>query len=469
MISNPSINWRDSALQTDQEIVECLSTSLGRPVGYGENATGGYNASGGSNLVIITKSSGTSVEQQIADAVSSADYNWIVFDKNDFANPTEVAMYRLFCNDSAVLSQLGTSDANECLDYNLWCANHGVSSADCEDTFFNSSSYLNTGDDLPITNVEIFSNTTIDGRGSEAYFLFNGFKIGSDDSGSPVNTAQNVILTNLKFVGAGHVEDHNLDPDMIRSTGASHDIWIHQNTFDHTGDSAFDVKVGAYDITVSFNKLVDVKRAALHGSSDSREINAQIRTTIHNNAFITRDENYGLDEYGNTARRVPLIRRGMTHLFNNVFYNYRKEVMSVRVGAMAEVENSVFMVNMIEADDQKGDDMADLQESIFGASLDDGGLSISGTHLWDANSSCQMNTSATLPLNAAYGSATPDLSNDYSSQSQSTISANWFDAGPDLVDYVLATAGKGGATPYVSTYSPGESAIFGMSYPNCQE
>src|SRR5690606_17765209 len=143
-------------------------------------------------------------------------------------------------------------------------------------------------------------------------------------------TSNSVILTHLNFVGAGHTEDHDLDPDMIRVTGESHDVWIHRNNFDTTGDAAFDVKVGAYDITISYNKLVDVKRASLHGSSDSRTINAQITTTMHHNAFITRDESYS--SLGNTLRRIPLIRRGTSHMFNNIFVNYRNDTLSIRVG-----------------------------------------------------------------------------------------------------------------------------------------
>ena len=36
LVSDPAVNWRESALQTDQEIVACLAAALGRPVGYGE-------------------------------------------------------------------------------------------------------------------------------------------------------------------------------------------------------------------------------------------------------------------------------------------------------------------------------------------------------------------------------------------------------------------------------------------------
>ena len=459
LITNPSINWRESSLQTDQEIVECLATSLGRPVGYGENAFGGYDPAGGSTLTVITKSSGPSVEQQIADAVSGDGYNWIVFDKVDFASPSEIALYRLHCDDADVQAALGISSAANCIDYQAWCAANDVSGASCLETFFNDR--LNDGD-LPIRNVRIGSNTTIDGRQSQAYFVFSGFAIGSDSDGEPVDTATSVILTNLLFQGAGHTEDHDLDPDMIRSTGASHDIWIHQNTFDLTGDSAFDVKVGAYDVTMSFNLVKDVLRATLHGSSDSRTINEQITTTIHHNAFITTDAYY--DAFGNTGRRVPLLRRGRSHLFNNVFYGYRKDILSVRVGARIAFEDNMFLANPAII----GDDDIDYYLTTLLRDFREGGLEISGSHVWMSDASCNLDPSASGDLTASYGS-TPDMFSDYSAASQSTINANRFSAGEDLADYVLATAGKGGATPFNSPYTEGQAAIMSLPHSACQQ
>jgi pectate lyase len=332
-----------------------------------------------------------------------------------------------------------------------------VSSAICAKTFFNDK--LND-DDLPIRNIKIGSNKTIDGRQSKAYFLFNGFAIGSDSGGEPVDTESSVILTNLRFQGAGHTEDHKLDPDMIRSTGASHDIWIHQNTFDLTGDSAFDVKVGAYNVTISFNLVKNVKRATLHGSSDSRTINEQITTTMHHNAFITSDEFY--DEFGNTGRRVPLIRRGKSHMFNNVFYNYRKEILSVRVGGRVAFEDNMFLANPTVADDE---DIDYYKETLL-KDFREGGLKITGSRVWMSNAFCYLDDSNVGDLTASHGT-TPDMLQDYSDASQKTIQANRLEAGTSLADYVLATAGKDGAAPFNSPYTPGRSEIEKMPHRAC--
>lgn len=458
LINDSSVNWRESSLQTDQEIVACLYNSLGKAVGFGEKATGGYNPAGGSNLIVIKKNTGVSLEQQILNAISTDAYNWIVFDKDDFASESDIAMYRLNCGDAAVLSALDGATQAQCLNHTTWCAAKGVSSASCAATFFNSK--LNNAN-LAIRNKMIMSNTTIDGRGSKAYFFFSGLKIGADDSGASTHVSQNVIITNMEFRGAGHVEDHGLDPDMIRSTGASHDIWIHQNTFDTAGDSAFDVKVGAYDITVSFNMIKNVKRAALHGSSDSHTIDTQIKTTIHNNAFVTTDADYSA--LGNTMRRVPLLRHGQSHMFNNVFYGYRKDLMSIRVGGRLLFENNMIVNNISNSE---GDDISYWAGNLVDSAYENGGLRITGSYVWPGDGNCQLQGTGS-DLSASYGS-TPDMNALYSSTSQATISANRFTAGKDLADYVFATAGKGGKVPYNSPYTAGRAATIAARPVSCQ-
>jgi len=444
LVTDPDVNWRESSLRTDQEIVECLWQTLGRPVGYGENAMGGYDPNGGSRLVVITKGGTLSVEEQLAEALSGDDHAWIVFDKNDFADEYEVGMYRLFCSDPSVLSALSGTEA-ECLDYHSWCQNRGYTNeADCLEQFFNVA--LNDSN-LPIRNPVVGSNKTLDGRMSEAYFIFSGFAIGADSSGEPTQTSSSVIMTHLNFKGAGHAEDHGLDPDMIRSTGASHEIWIHKNDFDLTGDSAFDVKVGAYNITMSFNLVKNVVRAALHGSSDSREINAQITTTMHDNAFVTTDDYYLT--LGNTGRRVPLIRRGTTHMWNNVFVNYRKDVLSIRVGAQVLWQDNALVVNQsLQEKSTVEDSLAELSANLI-RDIDGGSYRGEGTKLWFSDGACNIDDSTMTTLTPASGSV-PDLSLAYSQQSRDVIAAEEHPAGQELIDYVSATVGKHGAVPFNS-------------------
>ena len=460
LVNTSSMNWRESPeLTTDQQIVACLADTLGAPVGFGYRAMGGYDPAGSSRLVVITKIGPVSPEQQILNAIGTTDYKWIVFDKDDFAAPTDIAMYRLGCTDPAVLTALGGATSAECNDHRLWCANRGVSTAACEDTFFNDK--LNNSSLSALKNKMIESNTTIDGRGANASFIFNGFKIGADLDGASTHTSQNVIITNNRFAGVGHVEDHNLDPDMIRSTGESHDIWIHQNTFENTGDSAFDVKIGANSITMSFNKLVNVKRATLHGSSDSETISAKITTTMHDNLFVTTDADYGLSEY-NGLRRVPLLRRGQSHMFNNVFYGYRKDLLSIRVGGRIAFEDNMFLNNIVNS---KDDDMAYWLANLI-RDYTGGGINVTGSYVWYANAACQAQGTPG-DLTRSYGT-TPNMFAGYDTLSKDLINANRLPAGTDLAKYVFATAGKGGMTPYVSPETAGIPAIIAAAPASCQ-
>ncbi|WP_368564350.1 hypothetical protein [Pseudoxanthomonas sp. UTMC 1351] len=460
LINDPNMNWRESpVLTTDQQIVACLADSLGGPVGFGYKATGGYDPNGGSRLVVITKNGTTTPEKQILDAISTPDHKWIVFDKRNFAAATDVAMYRNGCTNSAVLTALDNATVAECMDHRLWCTNHDVSSATCENTFFNNR--LNNSSLNAIKLPMIDSNTTIDGRGSNATFLFSGFKIGADSSGASTHMSQNVIITNNRFMGVGHVEDHDLDPDMTRSTGASRDIWIHQNTFENTGDSAFDVKVGANSITVSFNKLLNVKRASLHASGDSEPMAANITTTIHDNLFVTTDAHYGEAAY-NGLRRVPLLRRGQSHIFNNVFYGYRKDLLSIRVGGRIAFEDNMFLNNV---DNSEGDDMAYWVATLI-RDYSGGNIRTTGSYVWYANTACQA-TGAPGDLTLSYGT-TPDMFAGYDALSKDLITANRLPAGMDLARYVFATAGKGGKVPYVSPETAGIAAIIAAAPASCQ-
>lgn len=461
LTTNPNVNWRQTSLQSDQDIVKCLADSLGRPVGYGENARGGYNPSGNSKLTIITKAGSKTVEQQILDAITDDAHNWIVFDKFDFATEHEIGLYRAYCTNSTVLSLLDASQS-ECVNYQSWCSRKGFTgSTQCMNEFFNKAMNKSS---IPIRIPVMGANKTIDGRLSKAFFRFSGLSIGSDSAGEPTKTSNNIILTHLDFRGAGHVEDHYVDPDMIRATGASRDIWIHKNVFDTTGDSAFDVKVGAYNLTMSFNKLVNVKRASLHGSSDSRTINAQITTTMHHNAFVTTDDSY--TTLGNTMRRVPLLRRGTTHAFNNLFVNYRKELLSLRVGATALQEDNVFVVNSaLQEKSSLEASLAEIQTNMF-KDISGGNFRGDRNFLWFGTSACVLDNSTKTAFTAASGSV-GNLLNAYTAASRATIN-NWrFAAGQDLVNYVSATAGKDGLVPFNSPLAADRYYAIGLQT-SCQ-
>lgn len=465
LATDPNTNWRETSLQSDQDIVKCLSDSLGKPVGYGENAKGGYDPNGNSKLTVIVKNhpEGKTVEEQISEAIADNEHNWIVFDKVDFRESYEIGLYRLHCGNPQIGSVLGITEA-QCNDHRLWCAENNVSGDEqCLNEFFNKK--LHNKNLSFMRNPVVGSNKTVDGRMSEAYFLFYGFMIGRDSSGVSTQKSNSVILTHLNFKGAGHTEDHEVDPDMIRVTGESNDVWIHKNTFDLTGDAAFDIKVGAYAITISFNKVVDVLRASLHGSSDSRVINTQITTTMHHNAFVTRDARY--KTLGNTGRRVPLIRRGTSHMFNNVFVNYRKDILSIRVGAQLLWEDNALTVNQLHQEKSSLEaSLSELQKNLV-RDVNGGNYRGDGIYLWFSDAACNLDEATRTPLTASSGSV-DNLSLHYSPASQAVINDQRLPAGQDLVDYVSATAGKHGQLPFNSPLAGNRSYVLGLGKVDCQ-
>eukprot|EP00924_Labyrinthula_sp_SR-Ha-C_P012047 snap_masked-scaffold_26-processed-gene-2.45-mRNA-1 protein AED:1.00 eAED:1.00 QI:0/-1/0/0/-1/1/1/0/553 len=453
LINNDSLNWRDGVFETDQEIVTCLRESLGDPIGFGEGTTGGYDPEGSSELTIITKDF---PEQQIVNAIENPNYNWIVFDKVDFAEEVMLSMHRMNCTNPLILANLGNSSVEECMDPFLWCENNVVDSEDCINQFYNRG--LNVY--FQFTNFMIDTNTAIDGRGSKAYFMFNGFKVGMD-----LLEKGNVIITNILFRGAGHVEDHDMDPDMLRVTGGSGRVWIHQNTFEESGDAAVDIKRGAHSTTVSFNKFVNIFRVSLHGSNDAREINEMITSTYHNNLFLTTDSNFSKIMY-TYLRRVPLLRRGQSHSFNNVFYNYVSDIASIRVGGRLLFENSIVLNQQILIDfkNRTLDWYANISNMF---NFREGGLEVVDSFVSLVDENCNP-AGVALGLNGSIGS-TPDMLSQYRNYSRDMYYEYLREADGDLVKYAKQTAGKGGLTPYMSPYALDTEFIIRSESGSCLE
>ena len=104
------------------------------------------------------------------------------------------------------------------------------------------------------------------------------------------------------------------------SSGKPNKIWIDHNTIfsnlvscsgagDASFDGAIDNKKGATNITYSYNYIHDHQKVALNGHTDNDTTNDAMRVTYHHNRFE------------NVKARLPLQRRGRTHIYNNYFGN----------------------------------------------------------------------------------------------------------------------------------------------------
>ncbi|MBM7541960.1 pectate lyase family protein [Amphibacillus cookii] len=148
--------------------------------------------------------------------------------------------------------------------------------------------------------------------------------------GIKVWRANNVIIRNLT------IHEVNIgDKDAISIEGPSSNIWVDHNELyaslnvhkDYY-DGLFDVKRDAYNITFSWNYVHDSWKAMLMGSSDSDHAARNI--TFHHNHFQ------------NLNSRVPSLRFGKAHIYNNYFEGVIDTGINARMGAEVLVENNVF-------------------------------------------------------------------------------------------------------------------------------
>ncbi|MGZ9792164.1 pectate lyase family protein [Bacillus atrophaeus] len=173
--------------------------------------------------------------------------------------------------------------------------------------------------------LDIPSNTTIVGSGTDAKILGGNFQIKSD----------NVIIRNIEFQDAydyfpqwdptdGSSGNWNSQYDNITINGGTH-VWIDHCTFndgsrpDSTSPNYFgrkyqhhdgqtDASNGANYITMSYNYYHDHDKSSIFGSSDSKTSDdGKLKITLHHN------------RYKNIVQRAPRVRFGQVHLYNNYY------------------------------------------------------------------------------------------------------------------------------------------------------
>jgi Pectate lyase len=132
-----------------------------------------------------------------------------------------------------------------------------------------------------------------------------------------IRRANNVIIQNLKI---HHVLTDGKDAISIEGDNdgsTTSNIWIDHNELYSTlsvdkdfYDGLLDSKLGAKNITISYNYLHDHWKASLHGhtENDVDSDNTERLITFHHNRFE------------NIESRIPLFRYCHGHLYNN-YYN----------------------------------------------------------------------------------------------------------------------------------------------------
>jgi len=168
-------------------------------------------------------------------------------------------------------------------------------------------------------NVTVGSNKTVVGVSDSAHLQRIGLEIGN---------ARNVIIRNLKI-------SHVTPQDAIEING-SRNIWIdHCELYsdrDHGKDfydGLVDIKNASSWITVSWSVFHDHFKVSLISSGDQAVEDSVTRVTFHHNYFY------------NCESRLPSIRFGKAHIFNN-YYKDSHTAINSRMGACARVEKNYF-------------------------------------------------------------------------------------------------------------------------------
>jgi pectate lyase len=177
--------------------------------------------------------------------------------------------------------------------------------------------------------ISVASHKTLLGVGDSAHLQGIGLTI---------NGARNVIVRNVavSHVLAAGATDAN---DAIEITGRAKNVWIdHCELFSDLlngkdyYDGLLDIKNESSFITVSSTVFRDHYKVSLVSSGDEQIADTAIRVTYHHNYFL------------NCGSRMPSIRFGRAHVFNNFYQddNFGSCVNS-RMGAVVKVESNYFL------------------------------------------------------------------------------------------------------------------------------
>jgi pectate lyase len=173
----------------------------------------------------------------------------------------------------------------------------------------------------------IGSNTTIDGRGAD--ITLEGL---NDVDEIYINNKKNVIVHNITFYRVGHIWDRGGALSLVNGTDL---VWVDHVTFRKNSDESLSMgrfrggEGTAGKITVSYCLFDSTPKAILAGwGPDQGE---DIRLTVHHSAFI------------NGVSRIPLLRMGWLHFYNNYVLNPGWSANEIHEGGQALIENNYYI------------------------------------------------------------------------------------------------------------------------------
>lgn len=176
------------------------------------------------------------------------------------------------------------------------------------------------------SDIKVGSNKTIIGVGKDS---------GLTGAGLNLTGVSNVIIRNLKI---DKVANSSGTGDAIHIEG-SHHVWIDHNDLSSDlshgkdyYDGLVDITRGSDYVTVSWNVIHDHYKASLVGHSDGNqaEDKGALHVTYHHNLFK------------NIKSRMPSLRFGTGHVYDNYFQGGGSTGVHSRMGAQMLVQNNAF-------------------------------------------------------------------------------------------------------------------------------
>ncbi|GGM51539.1 pectate lyase [Micromonospora sonchi] len=187
-----------------------------------------------------------------------------------------------------------------------------------------SGSSCNTAAD--VIELKQISNVTIFGVGNGAVF---------DQIGIHIREASNIVIQNVTVRNVKKSGSPTSNGgDAIGMEANVRNVWVDHVTLEASGgesegfDGLFDMKNNTQYVTLSYSIMRNSGRGGLIGSSESDL----------SNGFITFHHNL----YENLDSRVPLLRGGTAHIYNNHYVNIRESGINSRAGGRAKVDNNYF-------------------------------------------------------------------------------------------------------------------------------
>ncbi len=150
-------------------------------------------------------------------------------------------------------------------------------------------------------NIKRTSNVSVLGIGSDAKFSGTGIKMVE---------SSNIIIRNITFSDCTAGEGDGVSVEGCNNVWIDHCSFTDSPSIDLNGDNhdgELDVKKGSYNVTLSWNHMMNHRKTCLMGHSVTETGDVNMKVTYYRNWF------------DGTNSRHPRVRYGSAHLLNNLY------------------------------------------------------------------------------------------------------------------------------------------------------